>query len=120
VAGKFLPAERKGNQVMKRLIAAVSFAAITVPALAAGLPYEQAQLDRALPNVTERKVDVQTSRFGAPYEQSAVDRALPNLEPQRTRVAEFKGDTRSDLEIAGGERAEPVWENDHNFIAPAQ
>ena len=40
---------------MKRLIAAVSFAALAAPALAAnGLPYEQYVVDRALPNLQER------------------------------------------------------------------
>jgi hypothetical protein len=41
------------EHVMKRLIAAVSFAALAVPAFAAepGLPYSQDQVDRALPNV---------------------------------------------------------------------
>jgi hypothetical protein len=81
---------------MKRFIAAVSFSVIAVPAFAGGLPYEQ----------------------------NLVDRALPNIEPRRTRVAEFKGDTRSDVEIASEsaakETVESPWANDHNFIAPAQ
>ena len=58
---------------MKRLIAAVSFAVIAVPAFA-GLPFEQTELDRALPNVAERKVEPRVSRFGAPYEQTQADR----------------------------------------------
>ena len=105
---------------MKRLIAAVSFAVIAVPALAAGLPYEQNQLDRAFPDV---KVDIRADnapRFGAPYEQTVVDRAQPNLEPRRTRVAAFSGDTRSDVEISSDARPESSWSSDHNFIAPAQ
>ena len=38
---------------MKRLIAAVSFAVLSVPALAAevGAPYDQNQFDRTLPNI---------------------------------------------------------------------
>lgn len=39
---------------MKRLITAVSFAVLAVPAIAAerSAPFEQTQLDRAQPNVT--------------------------------------------------------------------
>ena len=106
---------------MKRTIAAVSFAVLAVPAFAGGLPYEQTLVDRALPNLAEKAVRTESAgKFGAPFEQSAIDRALPNIEPRRTRVAEFKGDTRSDLEIASEARAESVWANDHNFIASAQ
>ncbi len=41
---------------MKRIIAAVSLAVLAVPAFAveAGAPFEQNQLDRALPSVQER------------------------------------------------------------------
>jgi hypothetical protein len=106
---------------MKRFIAAVSFSVIAVPAFAAGLPYDQSLVDRALPNLPEKVVRTESaSAFGAPFEQSVIDRALPNIEPRSTRVAEFKGDTRSDREIASEERAESVWANDHHFIAPAQ
>ena len=37
---------------MKRIIAAVAFSALAVPALADTLPFEQTQLDRALPEIT--------------------------------------------------------------------
>lgn len=77
---------------MKRYIAAVSFAVLAVPVFAAGLPYEQNQ----------------------------VDRALPNLEPQRTRFAAAAGSTRSDAEIATDASAKSVWATDYNFVAPAQ
>jgi hypothetical protein len=106
---------------MKRIIAAVSFAVLAVPGFAGGLPYDQNLVDRALPNLPEKVVGAQSlSKFGAPFDQSVIDRALPNLEPRRTRIAEFKGDTRSDVEIAVEERAESVWANDYHFIAPAQ
>jgi hypothetical protein len=106
---------------MKRTIAAVSFAVLAVPAFAGGLPYEQTLVDRALPNLAEKAVRTESpDKFGAPFEQSAIDRALPNIEPRRTRVAEFRGDTRSDLEIASEPRAVSMWANDHNFVAPAQ
>ena len=63
---------------MKRTIAAVSLAVLSVSAFAAEAPYEQTQFDRGLYTV----------------EQNA---------------------------SAGSNAAENrVWENDHNFIAPAQ
>ena len=85
---------------MKRLIAAVSFALLAAPALADNKPYEQ--LD--------------------------VDRALPEISVDRTQVA-VAGNTRSDVEISTAasagdtgvsKRADGPWANDHNFIAPAQ
>jgi predicted membrane chloride channel (bestrophin family) len=41
---------------MKRILVAVSFAVLAVPAFAAEIsaPYEQNQVDRALPNVTQK------------------------------------------------------------------
>jgi opacity protein-like surface antigen len=65
---------------MKRLIAAVSFAVLSVPALAA--------------------------EVGAPYEQTQFDRGLYNAEQNAS-----SGSNTSDNR---------VWQNDHNFIAPAQ
>jgi hypothetical protein len=110
---------------MKRLIAAVSFAILATPALAQnGKPFEQTDLDRALPDVAERTVSATEYRFdgSAPYEQLAVDRAVPALRTERTQVAS-SGETRSDVEIAVESTelgtASP-WANDHNFIAPAQ
>lgn len=100
---------------MKRLIAAVSFAVFTVPAVAAeaGLPYEQNVIDRTLPNVSKRTVDIATPpALGAAYEQYRVDRALPNIERRRTDLSAASGNTRSDRSVA-------PWTNDYNFIAPA-
>lgn len=102
---------------MKRTIAAVSFAVLAVPAFAAGLQFEQSELDRALPNVPEQTVRADRApAFAAPYEQNALDRALPNIEPRRTRFAAAGGSTRSGAEI----ESDAIWENDHSFIAPAQ
>jgi hypothetical protein len=44
---------------MKRLIAAVSFAVLAAPVLAAEVsaPFEQTQFDRVLPNVQERNAE---------------------------------------------------------------
>jgi len=94
---------------MKRLIAAVSFAAFAVPSIAAeyGKPFEQLDLDRALPqlNISE----VQSSG-------------------RATQVAS-SGSTRSDVEIAVDANdvestgrsgfASGAWADDHNFIAPS-
>ena len=41
---------------MKRIIAALAFSTLAVPALADNRPFEQTELDRALPNVQERDV----------------------------------------------------------------
>lgn len=63
---------------MKRFIAAVSFAALAVPAFAAEAPFEQTELDRALPQVSE-SASTGASREGAerglPFEQIDLDRA---------------------------------------------
>ena len=79
---------------MKRLIAAVSFAALVVPALTfaadTSAPYEKAQFDRMLPNV---------------------ERATP-----AERASASSGPSSS----ADGELATGVWAHDHNFIAPAE
>jgi hypothetical protein len=101
---------------MKRLIAAVSFAVFAVPALAAeaGLPYEQNAIDRTLPNVSKRAIDIATpSAFGVPYEQNRVDRALPHIEEHRTEPSAASGDTRAARTFGS------PWANDYNFIAPA-
>jgi hypothetical protein len=39
---------------MKRTIVAIALSALTIPALAADLPYEQINVDRALPNIPQR------------------------------------------------------------------
>lgn len=96
---------------MKRLIAAVSFSLLAVPAFAQnGLPYDQNLVDRALPNI----------------EFSAVETSVAD---ERSQVASA-GNTRSDVEIAVTEQAASVsngsglatgpWANDYHFIAPAQ
>jgi hypothetical protein len=89
---------------MKRLITAVSFAVLAVPALAQnGKPFEQLDLERALPEVQiaadeARSVDSRS----LPYEQAQVDRELPSFDTGRVHLA-----------------AESPWANDWNFIAPA-
>ena len=105
---------------MKRFIAAVSFAAVAASALALEprLPYEQIEIDRALPNVPEKSIAVRTSALGMPYEQTAVDRTLPNIEPRRPLSGAASGGTRSERETATEVSAAPVWANDPHFVAP--
>jgi len=105
---------------MKRLLTAVSFAVFAAPAFAAGLPYDQNLVDRALPDVSVEATEAQSPRFDAPYDQNRVDRALPNIEGRRTAFAAAAGNTRSDVEIATEARTESPWANDYHFIAPAQ
>ena len=108
---------------MKRLIAAVSFAVLAVPALAeTGKPFEQLDLDRALPEinfpaVARSNVDPRS----LPYEQAQVDRVLPTFDTNRVHFAAASGSTVSDAAIASDatESAQSPWANDWNFIAPA-
>jgi len=111
---------------MKRIIAAVSFAVLAVPAFAeTGKPFEQLDLDRALPQINipasePRNVDVGS----LPYEQTQVDRALPTFDAERVRFAAAGGATVSDASIAtstteSSQAAQSPWANDYNFIAPA-
>ena len=78
---------------MKRFIAAVSFATLAVPALAAehGKPFEETELDRQLPQIN----------VPAPADKRAADRAADS----KTRAPRTT-------------EASP-WANDWNFIAPA-
>jgi hypothetical protein len=79
---------------MKRFIAAVSFAVLAVPVLAA--------------------------EHGGPFEQTQLDRMLPSLGQDKLYVAEMAGDTRSDSSIASDAGSESVFASDHNFISPPQ
>jgi hypothetical protein len=109
---------------MKRLIAAMSLAVLAnfAFALEIGKPFEQLDIDRALPNIPETAPSATAYPFGgsAPYEQLAVDRALPNIPENARMLAATSGDTRSDREIATEERGESPWANDHNFVASPQ
>jgi hypothetical protein len=119
---------------MKRLIAAVSFAVLAVPAVAAesGKPFEQLDLDRALPQINLSAVEARSvDTRSLPYEQLAIDRTLPNVGARAEhRQLAASGSTRSDVEIAVDAQAvgssgyaglaTGPWANDHNFIAPAQ
>lgn len=64
---------------MKRLIAAVSFAVLAVPAFA-GAPYDQNEVDRALPQIAEKaRAPKARAPRGLPFDQVQIDRALPAL-----------------------------------------
>jgi hypothetical protein len=95
----------EGSLTMKRIIAAVSFAILAVPAFAAerGAPFEQTQLDRGFLAQSASGASMGSGASSAggsrtPYEQLRVDR----------------GDTLPH-EHAG---RNPVWAQDFNFIAP--
>ncbi|MGH8670056.1 MAG: hypothetical protein ACREUH_12560 [Burkholderiales bacterium] len=79
---------------MKRIITAVSFAVLAVPAFAfaadASAPYEKAQFDRMLPNV------------------------------DNTVAAERADASAGPSSAAGSSLATGVWAQDHNFISPAE
>jgi hypothetical protein len=95
---------------MKRLIAAVALSslALSASALDIGKPFEQLDIDRALPNIEFAPVEEYVAGKNAPYEQLAIDRTLPNVAGHAETAS--TGSTQS---------AQSVWANDYNFIAPA-
>jgi hypothetical protein len=111
---------------MKRLIAAVSFAVLAVPAFAeTGKPFEQLDLDRALPEINFPAVEQSNvDPRSLPYEQAQVDRMLPTFDTNRVHFAAASGATVSDASVASdatesSQSAQSPWANDWNFIAPA-
>jgi len=112
---------------MKRIIAAVLLAALTVPAFAVetGAPYEQTVQDMQLPNVKDPVVDNSASsgatffgfKEGAPYEQYKIDTALPNVkDPVVTQTTQVAGPATS----VSSTEATGAFAQDFNFIAPPQ
>jgi hypothetical protein len=100
---------------MKRLILAASIAISTAAFADSGKPFEQTELDRALPQIEFAAPAPYVAGSNAPYEQVAIDRALPNLPEKATQYAEADGGSRVD---ASSETTESPWAKDHNFIAP--
>ena len=99
-----------GEYIMKRLIAAVALSsvALSASALEIGKPYEDLDIDRALPNITFAPVEAYVADSRAPYEDLVIDRTLPS----------FAG--RADTASTGStQSAQSPWANDYNFIAPA-
>lgn len=68
---------------MKRIIAAVAFSALAVPALADNRPFEQTELDRAIPEISVESSastgGTSAAPRGLPFEQTELNRALPNV-----------------------------------------
>lgn len=120
---------------MKRLtltfgIAAVATAAAFLGVNAAnqgagmfGLPYDQSEVDRALPNLPERADQIELDRAqlpeetkgikrGAPHDPLAQDRALPDVSG--------RAGTDEDASAGGSAAGTSAWDKDYHFIAPAQ
>ena len=95
---------------MKRLIAAVALSslAFSAGAIEIGKPFEQVDLDRALPNIVFAPVEEYVASKSAPYEDLAVDRTLPNVAGHAGEAS--TGSTQS---------SQSAWASDYNFIAPA-
>jgi hypothetical protein len=104
---------------MKRLITALSLSAVafSASALEIGKPYEQLDVDRALPNIEFAPVQEYVATSRAPFEQLNIDRALPNLPEQNVQYAGRDTGTKSDA--YGHVETSSPWANDWNFIAPA-
>lgn len=108
---------------MKRFIAALSLAALAAPAVAgSGAPFEQAQLDRQVPDIAVTKRADPKVVNGVPFEQNELDRGMP-LQDDPVRLASLGRSTMTDSAIAYESRTEQSpkspWANDHNVIAPA-
>jgi hypothetical protein len=112
---------------MKRIIAAVLLASLTLPAFAAdiGAPYEQTVQDMQLPNVKDPVVTDSASSgstlFGlpesAPYEQTVENMQLPNVkDPVVSQPVQVAGPASS----VGSTEATGAFAQDFNFIAPPQ
>jgi hypothetical protein len=101
---------------MKRLILAASIAISTAAFADSGKPFEQTELDRALPQIEFAAPAPYVAGSNAPYEELAIDRALPNLPEKAMQYAEVDRGSRVD---ASSEATESPWAKDHNFIAPA-
>ena len=100
---------------MKRLILAASIAMSTAAFADNGKPFEQTELDRALPQIEFAAPAPYVAGSNAPYEELAIDRALPNLPEKVMQYAEVDRGSRVD---ASSETTESPWAKDHNFIAP--
>ena len=109
---------------MKRLIAALGLSAVALSASAVdyGAPFEQLNLDRALPNLEFAPVAPYVADSRAPFEQLTLDRTLPNLPTRNTQFAAAAGSTRTDATVSdeAPAQSQSPWANDWNFIAPAQ
>jgi hypothetical protein len=110
---------------MKRLIIAAAF--VTTAAYAdIGKPFEQLDLDRALPTSLPNNVAAHESipPERLPYEQSQVDRGdnrqPARTQPERVQVVQVGNASYKSGDASDEAPARSPWANDHNFIAPAQ
>ncbi|HEY1287630.1 MAG TPA: hypothetical protein VGF58_04840 [Burkholderiales bacterium] len=101
---------------MKRLILAASIVLSTSAFADNGKPFEQTELDRALPQIEFAPVAPYHAASNAPHEDLVIDRMLPNLPAKASQYAEVDTGTRVD---AASEATESPWAKDYNFIAPA-
>jgi len=95
---------------LKSIVVAAAFAATSALGAETGLPFEQTQFDRTLPNVPERSVASGESVLVASSNQGSGARA--------TDAARASGGASA--VAASSPFATGVWANDHNFIAPPQ
>ncbi len=94
---------------MKHTLLALALAVAASPALAleAGPPFEQAQLDRMLPDL--------------PAVQNLVNRGMPVRQAAADAYGTTRIDAGSDMKMPEMPKAaESPWANDFNFIAPPQ
>src|SRR2546423_5630033 len=84
------------DTIMKRLITALALSTVALSASAfeVGAPYEQLNVDRALPNIEFAPVATYVADSRAPFEQLVIDRALPNLPSRNAQFAAAAGGTR--------------------------
>jgi len=100
---------------MKRLILAASIAITTAAFADSGKPFEQTELDRALPQIEFAAPAPYVAGSNAPYDELANDRALPNLPEKAMQYAEADRGSRVD---ASSDTTESPWAKHHDFIAP--
>src|SRR5689334_6995018 len=98
---------------MKRLILAASIALSTAAFADNGKPFEQTELDRALPPIEFAAVAPYHAGSNAPYEELVIHRMLPNLPVKASQYAEVDTGTRVD---AAPEATESPWAKDYHFI----
>ena len=100
---------------MKRLILAASIALSTSAFADNGKPFEQTELDRALPQIEFAAVAPNSAGSNAPHEDLVIDRTLPNMPAKATQYAQADSGTRVD---ASSDTTESPWAKDYHFIAP--
>ena len=124
---------------MRKLALNIGIAAIAVAFQGAnaaefGPPYEQLDVDRALPNLAEQ-APAQKGAYGTPFEDVELDRALPQFPERSPRAPSTRGAPHEDLNIdrmwpsvsepaidggasGGATSAGSPWDDDPYFVAP--